>query len=52
MAVDQRVPEMEDIIKEYTVNHGGWVEKGGKWKPKDCIPMAKVNLSSWRKSIR
>eukprot|EP00795_Rhopilema_esculentum_P013740 gene13740-4661_t len=44
MAIDQRIPEMEDIIKEYAISESGWVEKGGKWKPKDCIARAKVAL--------
>ena len=44
MAIDQRIPEMEEIVKEYSVSHGGWVEKGGKWKPKDCVSKAKVIL--------
>ena len=35
---------MEDVIKEYAVSHSGWVEKGGKWKPQDCIARAKVNM--------
>ena len=44
MAIDQRIPEMEKIVKEYSVSHGGWVEKGGRWEPKHCVPTAKVNI--------
>jgi len=42
VAIDQTIPEIEEIVKKYSASHGGWVEKGGKWEPKDCVPKAKV----------
>ena len=44
--VNKTVPTMKEIIKELSVLYGGFVKKGGAYKPKDCIPKDKVqNLS-------
>ncbi len=46
MAINQSVPDMEKLVKKYSVPGGGWVEKGGWWKPKECNARVKVCLSN------
>ena len=44
MYVNKTAPTMNEINHELSVVYGGDVEKGGKYKPKDCIPVDKVHI--------
>ncbi|XP_065656640.1 beta-1,4-N-acetylgalactosaminyltransferase bre-4 [Hydra vulgaris] len=42
--VDQSVPSLKDLEKMYSVDFGGMIEKGGWWKPKQCLERVKVAI--------
>lgn len=43
LMVDQNtVDNMEDLERKLSVQHEGWVKKGGAWAPDDCKALRKV----------
>ena len=55
--IDQSIPKnMSDVDKILGVQYGGFVEKGGRWEPKTCVPRKKVNwaqlfLKQWSQYV-
>ena len=43
---------MEALNKEFADVNGGWVAKGGKWKPAECVARAKVGFKITSKLMR
>ena len=39
---NKTVPEMKEVIEQLSVDHGGFVMKGGTFKPEGCISKNKV----------
>ena len=35
---------MQEVIEQLSVDYGGFVKKGGAFKPRGCIPKHKVDL--------
>ncbi|XP_032222456.1 beta-1,4-galactosyltransferase 5 isoform X1 [Nematostella vectensis] len=42
--VNQNIPKMEELEKHFSEKFGGWVKKGGAWKPTECKARTKVAL--------
>ena len=41
--VDEKIPKMKDVENEMSSEFkGGWVNKGGSWKPTECKARVKV----------
>ena len=40
--VDKSVPKMEEVEKQMSREFGGWVSKGGSWRPTECRARVKV----------
>ncbi|KAL9965112.1 hypothetical protein ACROYT_G028865 [Oculina patagonica] len=44
LLVNATVPKMEEVEKELSVSHGGWVKNGGCWNPTECKARVKMAL--------
>lgn len=42
--INKTVPEMKEVIEELSVEFGGFVEKGGASRPKNCFAKHKVRI--------
>jgi hypothetical protein len=40
--VNQIIPKMEELEKHLSESYGGWVQKGGAWRPSQCKARVKV----------
>lgn len=38
------IPNIEEVEKAFSLTYGGWVEKGGAWKPQHCQAGKKVAI--------
>ena len=46
LVVDQRVVNMEELEKDFSSEFGGWVHKGGSWRPTECKARVKVRIET------
>lgn len=42
---NKTVPQMNEVIEQLSVSHGGFVRKGGAFKPEGCISKNKVKVT-------
>lgn len=40
--MNQVIPKMEELEKHLSEAYGGWVKKGGAWRPSNCKARVKV----------
>ena len=51
MYCNKTVPRMQEVIEQLSVDHGGFVRKGGFFKPAGCIAKNKVVLKYKEKCL-
>ena len=50
--VDQElIQDIEELEKGFSLSNGGWVEKGGAWKPQHCQANRKVKRTTFYASL-